>query len=144
MKELLSQPWPWYVAGPLIGLMVPVLLFLGNKNFGISSSLRHICAACIPTKAKYFRYDWKQEMWNVVLVLGIVVGGVLGGIVFGNPNPVQISASTISDLRELGITNYSGLSPAEIFSFKGLFTLKGGILTIVGGFLVGFGTRYCG
>lgn len=58
MKELLSRPWPWYVAGPLIGLMVPLLLILGNKSFGISASLRHICAACIPTNAKYFQYDW--------------------------------------------------------------------------------------
>ncbi len=59
--SILTQPWPWYVSGPLIGLMVPVLLIMGNKTFGISSSLRHICAACIPTKASFFQYDWKAE-----------------------------------------------------------------------------------
>ena len=42
MLEIIKEPWPWYVAGPLIGLTVPALLILGNKSFGISSSLRHI------------------------------------------------------------------------------------------------------
>ena len=59
MIEFLKQPWAWYVSGPLIGLMVPVLLIMGNKTFGISSSLRHICAACIPAKIPFFSYDWK-------------------------------------------------------------------------------------
>lgn len=144
MKELLSAPWPWYVAGPLIGLMVPLLLILGNKSFGISASLRHICAACIPTNAKYFHYDWKKETWNMVLVVGTIFGGILGGIVFRDPKPVQISVSTISDLSALGIKNYDGLGPAEIFSFQSLLTLKGFFIMVVGGFFVGFGTRYCG
>ena len=47
MMEQIQQPWPWYVAGILIGLIVPALLILGNKTFGISSNLRHVCAACI-------------------------------------------------------------------------------------------------
>lgn len=144
MKELLTRPWPWYVAGPLIGLMVPLLLILGNKSFGISASLRHICAACIPIKPKYFQYDWKKEIWNLVLVIGIITGGILGGIVFQNPNPVKLSTSTVSDLEAFGITNYSGLGPTEIFNFQSLLTLKGFFLMVVGGFFVGFGTRYCG
>ena len=142
MKELLSQPWPWYVAGPLIGMMVPGLLILGNKSFGISSSLKHICAACIPNNVSFFQYDWKKEIWNIVLALGIIFGGVLGGIIFQNPNPVQISASTIADLNTLGIKDYAGLHPMEVFSFQSLLTLKGFILIVVGGFFVGFGTRY--
>ncbi len=144
MKELLSQPWPWYVAGPLIGLIVPLLLIMGNKSFGMSSSLRHICAACIPTDVKYFQYDWKKETWNIVLAVGIVFGGILGGIVFQNPNPMQLSVSTLADLSTLGIKNYNGLSPVEIFNFHSLFTLKGFLFIVVGGFFVGFGTRYAG
>ena len=73
MLEYLSHPWPWYVAGVLIGLTVPVLLLLGNKTFGISSSLRHICAACIPTKIPFFQYDWKREMWNLFFVGGVFI-----------------------------------------------------------------------
>ncbi len=142
--EILTQPWPWYVSGVLIGLMVPTLLILGNKAFGISSSLRHICAACIPTKAKFFDYNWKEESWNLIFAFGIILGGCVAGCIFQNPNPVQISESTIIDLNALGIKNYSGLAPTELFNFYSLFTLKGFIVMVVGGFFVGFGTRYAG
>src|SRR2546427_11893097 len=60
MPDLLTRPWPWYVGGPVIGLMVPVLLLLGNKSFGFSSNLRHVCAACFPGRVAFFRYDWKK------------------------------------------------------------------------------------
>ena len=76
MIEWLSKPWPWYIAGPLIGLMVPLLLFLGNKSFGISSNLRHICAACFPSRIPFFHYDWKKESWNLVFAAGIFLGGL--------------------------------------------------------------------
>ena len=77
MLEWIKQPWPWYVAGPLIGLIVPLLFLVGNKSFGISSSLRHACAACIPGNVKFFNYDWKKESWNLFFVAGIAVGGFL-------------------------------------------------------------------
>jgi uncharacterized protein len=144
MKEIFTQPWPWYVTGPLIGSMVPLLLILGNKGFGMSASLRHICTACVPTRSKFFQYDWKKESWNLVLVLGIVFGGILGGVIFQNPKPVQLSAKTIADLSALGITNFDGLSPVEIFSFQSMLTLKGFFFLVVGGFFIGFGTLYCG
>jgi hypothetical protein len=34
--------------------------------------------------------------------------------------------------------------PASIFSFENLFTLRGLMFFVFGGFLVGFGTRYAG
>ena len=73
--ELIKQPWPWYVAGPIIGLMVPALLIFGNKTFGISSSLRHVCAACLPAKIPFFQYDWEKEIWNLFFVFGIYLDG---------------------------------------------------------------------
>ena len=76
MLELLQQPWPWYVAGPLIGLMVPALLLVGNKALGISSSLRHVCAACVPAGIPFLTYNWRTEIWNLVFVLGIALLGV--------------------------------------------------------------------
>ncbi|MBC7863805.1 MAG: YeeE/YedE family protein [Bacteroidia bacterium] len=142
--NFLTQPWPWYVSGPLIGLMVPLLLLLDNKAFGISSSLRHICAACIPGKVEFFKYDWKKEKWNLMFVIGVVIGGVLAGIVFRNPDPVRISDKTNAMLQTMGIKDFSGLVPVEIFNFKSLLTLRGFIMLIVGGFFVGFGTRYAG
>ena len=142
--EFIIQPWPWYVAGPLIGLTVPTLLLIGNKSFGISSSLRHICAACFPANIQFFKYDWKKEIWNLIFVVGVFFGGVIATNYLANPNSFVLSEATVSDLKALGITDFSGLMPADLFSIKTLFSIKGLIFFVFGGFLVGFGTRYAG
>jgi len=144
MIEFLKEPWPWYVAGPLIGLTVPTLLILGNKSFGISSSLRHICAACIPANIPFFKYDWKKEVWNLFFVLGILLGGSLAMGLLSNPNPIEVNPKLAAELAGYGITNYDSLIPADVMSWTSLFTIRGFILMVVGGFLVGFGTRYAG
>lgn len=144
MLDFLRQPWPWYVAGPLIGLMVPVLLIIGNKSFGISSSLRHICAACLPSKVPFFNYEWKNETWNLFLVAGILLGGIIAGQWLQSPEPVQVSPKLVAELSSYGISNYNSLVPAELFTWPSLLTVKGLILMVGGGFLVGFGTRYAG
>ncbi|KAA0989849.1 YeeE/YedE family protein [Dyadobacter aurulentus] len=147
MNELLNtlrQPWPWYVAGPLIGLTVPVLLLLGNKSFGISSSLRHMCAAIIPANISFFKYNWRKEAWNLFFVAGIALGGFLATFLLANPDRVIVSEQTQAALIPLGISDFSGLMPAEIFSTDYMMSLKGLIFLVLGGFLVGFGTRYAG
>jgi uncharacterized membrane protein YedE/YeeE len=142
--NFLYEPWPWYVAGPIIGLTVPALLLLGNKALGISSTLRQICAACYPAKIPFLNYDWKKDTWNLYFAAGILIGGFLGGYVFSNPNAVEISLSTETYLRSLNLDEPQGLMPEELFNWQTLFTLKGFLVMIVGGFLVGFGTRYAG
>ena len=142
--DLIRQPWPWYVAGPLIGLTVPTLLIIGNKTFGISSSLRHICAACLPAKIPFFNYDWKKETWNLFFVSGILLGGVVAFLFLQNPEPMIVNAKLSTELATYGITNYDSLVPTEVFNWGSLFTLRGFIMMVVGGFLVGFGTRYAG
>ena len=144
MIEMIRQPWPWYVAGAVIGLTVPALLLLGNKHLGISSSLRHVCAACIPGNISFFKYDWKKEIWNLFFVAGVLLGGVLATHFLSNPDAIVISEKTVSDLQALNITVDNNLMPASIFSFENLFTLRGLMFFVVGGFLVGFGTRYAG
>jgi len=144
MIEWIKQPWPWYIAGPLIGLTVPALLLIGNKRFGISSALRHICAACLPAKIPYFKYEWKKEVWNLFFVLGIFLGGFIAVCFINNPNPIQVNANLVGELKGYGITNFSQLIPVDIFNWHSLFHLKGLLLMVFGGFLVGFGTRYAG
>lgn len=144
MLETIQQPWPWYVAGALIGLTVPALLLLGNKHFGVSSSLRHICAACIPGNISFFKYDWKKEIWNLFFVAGVLFGGVVATQWLSNPNPIVVSEKTIEALQALNIETDNQLMPASIFSFDNLFSLRGLLFFVVGGFMVGFGTRYAG
>ncbi len=144
MLDILKNPWPWYVAGPLIGLTVPVLLIIGNKAFGISSSLRHICAACIPANIPFFKYEWKKEIWNLFFVGGILIGGFLSMSLLANPSPVEIHPNLASELSTYGITNFESMVPVDVFNWSTLLTLKGFIIMVVGGFLIGFGTRYAG
>ncbi len=144
MIEWLKHPWPWYVGGPLIGLMVPLLLLLGNKSFGISSSLRHLCAACFPSNISFFKYEWKKEAWNLFFVAGIIAGAFLAVALLSDHQPIQVSPKLVHELSGYGVTNYNSLAPSELFNWGNLLTIKGIILIVAGGFLVGFGTRYAG
>jgi len=146
MIDFLSQPWPWYIAGPLIGLVVPALLLFDGKQFGISSNLRHICAATIPGRLGFFQYDWRREgLWNIVFVVGVAVGGFIGMQVLASPEAtIAISERTSTALRGLGIVDQTGFVPAELISWNGLLSGPGLIMVVVGGFLVGFGSRYAG
>lgn len=144
MLDIIKTPWPWYVAGPLIGLTVPVLLLIGNKAFGISSSLRHICAACIPANIPFFRYEWTKEIWNLFFVGGILLGGLVAVTLLANPNPVEIHPNLAAELSAYGITNFESMVPADVFSWSSLFTPRGFIMMVIGGFMIGFGTRYAG
>lgn len=143
--DILTQPMPWYIAGPIIGLTVPILLILGGKMFGVSANLRHACAACNFGNVEFFNYDWKEAgWWNLTFLVGSILGGFLGGYVFANPEPIDLAASTITDLQALGINDFSGLVPADLISWEALGTPTGLIVMVLGGFLVGFGARYAG
>jgi uncharacterized protein len=144
MLDLIKNPWHWSVAGLFIGLTVPTLLILGNKTFGVSSSLRHICAACFPSNISFFKYDWKKEIWNLFFVTGTLVGGFIATYFLSNPNEIVIADATKQALSALGLSNFSGLMPSEIFNVENIFSLKGLVFFVLGGFLVGFGTRYAG
>jgi hypothetical protein len=128
----------------MVGLTVPTLLLIGNKHFGISSSLRHICAACIPGNIAFFKYDWRREAWNLFFVTGILIGGIVAAQLLSNPEPVVVAAKTTEALSALGIPVDHQLMPSSIFSVEQLLSLKGLVFFVIGGFMVGFGTRYAG
>ncbi len=143
------DPLPWYIAGPLIGLVVPGLLLLGGKVFGLSANLRHMCAV-LPVsesrKPSFFNYDWKSVgLWNLVFTVGIAVGGFIGLRLLGDVNaPLNLSASTLEALGGLGVTNVAGFLPSQLFSWSALASPVGAVMIIGGGFLVGFGARWAG
>ena len=138
--------WPWWVAGPLIGLVVPLVYLTAGRKWGISSVFRDLCAATIGRRLDYFRYDWRGEGgWRLAMVIGVMVGAALAMWLLPNPDPdIGISAATRADLGALGITDFTGLAPRQLFSWAGLASARGLILIVGGGLLVGFGTRWAG
>ncbi|AMM49915.1 YeeE/YedE family protein [Rufibacter sp. DG15C] len=144
MLETLSQPWPWYVSGAVIALIMVIMLFFG-KSFGFSSNLRVICAACGAGKhLPFFDYNWKAQRWNLLFLLGAIIGGWLSATFLSNGEAVRISEATIQDLQQLGFAAPQGMQPEELFGRESLFSFKTIALLLGGGFLIGFGSRYAG
>ncbi len=142
--EFLQQPWPWYVSGVLIALVMVLLIYFGKK-FGFSSNLQTICAICGAGKVvPFFNYDWKRESWNLLFLVGAVAGGFIARQYLASPQPVQISPSTIADLQQLGFTAPADLQPDELYGMEAFKQPKTVFLLFVGGLLIGFGTRWAG
>jgi len=144
MNNLLFEPWPWYTSGLLIALIM-LLLILWGKTFGFSSNFRTVCAACgLGSRIPFFNFEWKSTSWNLLFALGALIGGYLATHFLGGNKPPQLSAGALADLDRLGLLAPQSFQPEEIFNFKYLFTLRGFFVLVVGGFLVGFGTRWAG
>lgn len=145
MLDLILSPWPWYVAGPMIGAMVPVLLFLGNKQFGFSNNLRNLCAAALPTsRAAFLRYDWRASGgWNLAFLVGTMIGGFIAAQWLG-AGEVAIAPATREALSALGFTDFGGLVPNQLFSTTVMWSPLSLLTLLGGGFLIGFGTQWAG
>ena len=144
MLELLRQPWPWYASGAVIALVMVLLLFFG-KSFGVSANLRTICTACGAGKhVKFFQFNWRSQTWNLLFLVGAILGGFISSEFLSSGEAVQISQATIQDLQQLGISAPNGIQPEELFSLEALLSVKGFLLLLMGGFMIGFGSRYAG
>lgn len=143
--EYISQPWPWYVAGPMIALVMFSLLWFGG-SFGISSNLRTVCSMMGAGKScEFFDFNWRKQIWNLVFVGGLIIGGFITNYYLMPTSDIHISQETITELEAMGVENPGKeILPMEIFNWESLFTLRGFIFIVVGGFLIGFGTRYAG
>jgi uncharacterized membrane protein YedE/YeeE len=143
--DFIFQPWPWYVSGPMIALIM-FLLIMVEKRFGMSSNLRTICNLVgAGKKSDFFNFDWKSQRWNLIVVLGAVIGGFIASHFLTPNEAVLISPETISDLKALGFESAgSAYLPTELFDVAVFTDLKGLLVIIIGGFLVGFGSRYAG
>ncbi len=124
--------------------MVPALLLLGNKPFGISTNFRHLCAAVAPCGLDFLDHDWKRVgAWNLMFLVGVFMGAAVAARIAPVPM-VALSTHTVDALGRLAIHDFTGLAPREIFTWASLFTLRGLTCIVGGGFLVGFGTAYAG
>ena len=112
--ENIFNTWPWYIAGPLLGLFVPLILLAGSRLLGISSSFLHICSLVLNKSVAGYNYD--KNKWKFYFVAGILIGGF-------------ISVTFLSE----GQTSFL---PSAYYSPTGMAML------FAGGLLVGFGTRY--
>ena len=146
--EFVSQPWHWAVSGAMLTLLMFLMLYSGER-FGVSTSFETVCSMSGAGKRiQQFNYDWRKQAWLLVFVVGSVIGGAIGSSFLQSPEPVQIAESTASTLASMGVevpkTKEEGLGfvPMELFNFDTLFSLKGVILMVIGGFFIGFGTRW--
>ncbi|KAB8151668.1 YeeE/YedE family protein [Kordia sp. TARA_039_SRF] len=139
------EPWPWYVSGFMIALIMFLLIMVG-KNFGMSGNLRTMCTICgAGNKADFFRFDWKAQRWNLVVVLGAIIGGFIAHEFLTVEEAVAINPNTVADLQALGFESAGkAYLPNELFDTSVFTDIKSLSLLIIGGFLVGLGARYAG
>jgi len=144
MLDLLRQPWPWWTSGAAIAFIMVLLLYFG-KYFGVSSNLRTICTiAGAGKRVEFFNFNWKAQRWNLLFVLGAVLGGVISSTWLKNDQPLQLSSATVEDLNAIGVSFDGNLNPAQLFGATAIGSVKGIAILLIGGVLVGFGSRYAG
>ena len=144
MIEILIQPWSWWFSGAMIAAIMFFLLYFG-QSFGFSANLRTICAAVgLGKTAKFFDFNWRSQIWNLVFLVGAILGGFITKQYLSTDAPVQIAQTTIDDLSKLGIAAPDSLQPTELFGLDAILSLKGFLVLAFGGLLVGFGSRYAG
>lgn len=145
MLEFILKPWPWFISGPLLALIMLFLLIAG-KNFGMSSNLRTLCSISGGGKlADFFRFDWKGQIWNLMVVVGAIIGGFVAANYLDPSETVAISDQTQFALTNLGFNNPGEqFAPPELYGIEAISSIKGLALLIIGGLLIGFGARYAG
>ncbi len=144
MLEILKQPWSWYFSGTAIAAVMFLLLFFG-KSFGVSSNLRTMCAIAGAGKSvKFFDFNWRSQIWNLLFLFGAVIGGYISATVLKNDQPIQIAQATIKDLHHIGLQFDGQLNPSQLYGLTAFSSLKGVLILLCGGILVGFGSRYAG
>lgn len=143
--EWIFEPWPWYIAGPLIAGIMFLLLFWG-KAFGMSSNLRTMCAiGGAGKKVEYFNFDLKAQRWNLIVVIGTITGGFIAANFLSTEMAVDINQETLLSLEKLGFSSAGeAYLPTELFAIEALSDPKSLIILLIGGVLIGFGARYAG
>lgn len=143
--ESIYGTWHWSISGFLIGITMLMLIYFG-KTFGMSSNLRTLCTILgAKRQSKYFDFDWREQKWNLAVVLGAILGGFFATHFLNNGNIIELNSNTLLKLKELHIDLPNGkIVPDALFSIEAMLTPKGFLILLLGGFLIGFGTPYAG
>jgi uncharacterized protein len=142
MIETIQQPWHWSISGLVIALIMLATSYFGG-TFGVSRNFRTICTALgIGKNTAYFKFDWKEQAWNLLFLAGAIAGGFFAKTYLSTDTPIIVAESTLADLAKLGFASPTGIQPDELFSIESAMSIKGFSLLALGGLLIGFGTRY--
>jgi len=143
--EIITHTWHWAISGFLIGIIMLSLNYFG-KVFGMSSNLRSLCSMTgIGKKVSFFDWDWKSQRWNLVFVFGAMIGGYVAVHFLSDASNVSLNPKTIEQLTSMGIDSPNGkLLPDSLFSNEIFYAPKMILILIIGGILIGFGSRYAG
>ncbi len=143
--EYFTHTWHWAISGFLIGLIMLALTYFGN-SFGMSSNLRSLCAMTgIGKRIPFFDWDWKSQRWNLVVVIGAMIGGYVAIHFLSDPSNVSLNPKTLQQLAALGIDAPNGkVLPNALFGDQAFHSPKLILVLIGGGILIGFGSRYAG
>ena len=143
--DWILAPWPWYVSGFLIALTMIILLYVG-KNFGMSANLRTLCTLSGAGKnCDFFCFDWKAQRWNLLVMIGAIAGGFVAANYLSDNQSPALNPKTIEQLHYMGIESTGeAYLPQELFGNEAWSEPKTLGILLIGGLLVGFGSRYAG
>lgn len=143
--DFITHTWHWSISGFLIGMIMLLLIYFG-KAFGMSSNLRSLCAMTgVGKHVSFFNWDWKSQRWNLAVVAGAMIGGFVATHYLSDASNVAINPKTISQLATYGIDAPDGkLEPNALFGEDVFQSPKVIFILLIGGILIGFGSRYAG
>jgi hypothetical protein len=121
-EAIFVNPWPWWAAGPIIGLCVVAMYLLANKPLGVSTGFGTVCGIALRTPL--FRSGEYAQSWRVTFLVGILFGALAASLLAGGAWPTLRMGSF-----------------DEVMS--GSLAVKAPLF-FTGGILIGFGSRLAG
>ena len=80
------DPWPWWLGGICIGLLVPAMYYFFNTPLGVSTGYRNILKIMLPgSKLRYLNSAECLDVfnWRFFFLTGIIVGAFISARVSG-------------------------------------------------------------